>query len=33
MNRFSRDVGLLSAAVGYEEVVATQFSNLWHEKV
>ena len=29
MNRFARDVGLLSAPVPYEEVVAVRFSRLW----
>lgn len=29
MNRFARDVGLLSAPVPYEEVVATRFSRMW----
>ena len=33
MNRFAQDIGLLSAAVPYEKVVATQFSRLWHENV
>ncbi|HWD29037.1 MAG TPA: ABC transporter substrate-binding protein [Rhizomicrobium sp.] len=30
MNRFARDVGILAADVPYEQVVATQFSDLWH---
>jgi NitT/TauT family transport system substrate-binding protein len=29
MNRFARDLGILSADVPYEQVVATQFSSLW----
>lgn len=29
MNRFARDVGLLSGPVPYEEVVAVRFSRLW----
>jgi NitT/TauT family transport system substrate-binding protein len=29
MNQFSRDVGILSGDVPYEDVVATQFSHLW----
>lgn len=29
MNRFAQDVGLLSAAVPYDQVVATEFSHLW----
>lgn len=29
MNRFARDLGLLSGSVAYEKVVATQFRNLW----
>jgi ABC-type nitrate/sulfonate/bicarbonate transport system substrate-binding protein len=29
MNRFTHDLGLLQVAVPYEQVVATQFSNLW----
>jgi NitT/TauT family transport system substrate-binding protein len=33
MNRFARDIGLLSAEVSYEQVVATQFSHLWKEPV
>ena len=33
MNRFARDIGLLSAEVSYEQVVATQFSHLWMESV
>jgi NitT/TauT family transport system substrate-binding protein len=32
LNRFAQDVGLLSAAVPYDEVVATQFSHLWKER-
>jgi NitT/TauT family transport system substrate-binding protein len=33
MNRFAQDIGLLSAPVRYEQVVATQFSHLWKEPV
>jgi NitT/TauT family transport system substrate-binding protein len=33
MNRFAQDIGLLSAPVPYDQVVATQFSRLWAEKV
>ena len=33
MNRFAIDIGLLSAEVSYEQVVATQFSHLWKESV
>jgi NitT/TauT family transport system substrate-binding protein len=33
MNRFAQDIGLLSAPVPYERVVATQFSQLWKESV
>ena len=33
MNRFAQDVGLLSAPVPYDQVVATQFSHLWTEQV
>ena len=29
MNRFARDIGLLSKDVAYEQVVATEFSDLW----
>ena len=29
MNRFARDIGLLSENVGYDQVVAPQFSDLW----
>ena len=29
MNRFTRDLGLLSCDVPYEKVVATQFCELW----
>jgi ABC-type nitrate/sulfonate/bicarbonate transport system substrate-binding protein len=32
MNRFARDIGLLTAPVPYEDVVATQFSHLWSEE-
>ena len=30
MNRFARDVGILSGNVPYEKVVATQFRSLWN---
>jgi len=33
MNRFARVIGLLSAPVPYDQVVATQFSHLWNESV
>jgi NitT/TauT family transport system substrate-binding protein len=33
MNRFAIDIGLLTAPVPYEQVVATQFSQLWDEAV
>src|SRR5215813_11151001 len=33
MNRFAQNIGLLSAPVPYENVVATQFSHLWNEKI
>jgi NitT/TauT family transport system substrate-binding protein len=33
MNRFAADIGLLSAPVTYDRVVATQFSHLWKEAV
>ena len=33
MNRFAQDIGLLSKPVPYPQVVATQFSHLWKEKV
>lgn len=33
MNRFAQDIGLLSAPVPYERVVATEFSHLWNEPV
>jgi ABC-type nitrate/sulfonate/bicarbonate transport system substrate-binding protein len=33
MNRFARDIGLLSAPVSYDQVVATQFTHLWKEPV
>ena len=32
LNHFAQDVGLLSTAVPYENVVATQFSHLWKER-
>jgi len=31
MNRFAQDLGLLSKAVPYEQVVATQFAHVWSE--
>jgi NitT/TauT family transport system substrate-binding protein len=33
MNRFAQAIGLLSAPVSYDRVVATQFSHLWEENV
>ncbi|HEY6366644.1 MAG TPA: ABC transporter substrate-binding protein [Candidatus Binatia bacterium] len=33
MNRFAQDIGLLSGPVPYDQVVATQFSHLWKEKI
>ena len=33
MNRFAQDIGLLSAPVSYDRVVATQFSHLWQQNV
>jgi ABC-type nitrate/sulfonate/bicarbonate transport system substrate-binding protein len=33
MNRFAQDIGLLSAPVPYEGVVAIEFSHLWDEPV
>jgi len=33
MNRFAQDIGLLSASVPYDQVVATQFTHLWQEPV
>ena len=33
MNRFAQDIGLLTAPVPYDQVVATQFSHLWNESV
>jgi NitT/TauT family transport system substrate-binding protein len=33
MNRFAQDIGLLSGPVSYDQVVATQFSDLWSESV
>jgi NitT/TauT family transport system substrate-binding protein len=33
MNRFAQDIGLLSAPVAYDQVVATQFTHLWKEPV
>jgi NitT/TauT family transport system substrate-binding protein len=31
MNQFSRDVGILSGDVAYEDIVATQFAPLWNQ--
>jgi ABC-type nitrate/sulfonate/bicarbonate transport system substrate-binding protein len=33
MNRFAQDIGLLSTPVSYDQVVATEFSHLWHEPI
>ena len=33
MNRFAQDIGLLTAPVAYDQVVATEFSHLWNEPV
>jgi ABC-type nitrate/sulfonate/bicarbonate transport system substrate-binding protein len=33
MNRFAQAIGLLSAPVSYDQVVATQFTHLWKEPV
>jgi NitT/TauT family transport system substrate-binding protein len=33
MNRFAQDIGLLTAPVAYEQVVAAEFSHLWNEPV
>jgi NitT/TauT family transport system substrate-binding protein len=33
MNRFATDIGLLSAPVTYDKVVAIEFSHLWKEAV
>lgn len=30
MNRFSRDAGILTGNPGYDDIVATRFSQLWH---
>jgi ABC-type nitrate/sulfonate/bicarbonate transport system substrate-binding protein len=32
MNQFSRDVGILTGDVAYEDVVATQFAGLWRDR-
>ena len=29
MNRFAKDIGLLTEDVSYDQVVASQFSGLW----
>jgi NitT/TauT family transport system substrate-binding protein len=31
MNRFSRDAGILSGDVAYDDIVATQFSRFWKQ--
>jgi hypothetical protein len=31
MNRFSRDAGILSGDVVYDDIVATQFSRFWKQ--
>jgi hypothetical protein len=31
MNQFSRDVGILTGDVAYEEIIATQFSQFWKQ--
>jgi ABC-type nitrate/sulfonate/bicarbonate transport system substrate-binding protein len=33
MNRFAQDIGLLRAPASYDQVVATEYSSLWHETV
>jgi hypothetical protein len=33
LNGFARNIGSLSGAVSYEQVVATRFSHLWKEHV
>src|SRR5262245_22976735 len=33
MNRFAQDIGLLSAPVPYDQVVAIEFSHLWNQPV
>jgi ABC-type nitrate/sulfonate/bicarbonate transport system substrate-binding protein len=33
MNRFAQDIGLLSEPVGYDQVVAKEFSHLWSQAV
>ena len=32
LNEFSRNVGLLSGDIAYEQVVATRFAHLWSEQ-
>jgi NitT/TauT family transport system substrate-binding protein len=32
MNQFSRDVGILTGDVAYENIVATQFAQLWNQR-
>jgi NitT/TauT family transport system substrate-binding protein len=32
MNQFSRDVGILTGDVAYEDIVATQFAQLWKQR-
>ena len=33
MNHFAQEIGLLSASVPYEQVVATQFNHLWNDPI
>ena len=33
MNSFAKEIGLLSKDVAYDQVVATQFSDLWTAKL
>jgi hypothetical protein len=33
MNRFAQDIGLLTAQVPYDRVVAIEFSHLWNKAV
>src|SRR5436853_7484500 len=32
MNQFSRDVGILAGDIPYENIVATQFAQLWNQR-
>lgn len=32
MNQFSRDIGILTGDVAYEDIVATQFAQLWNQR-